>query len=68
MTRGEATQLRALGCVIGGAALLFLAWGQYGAFTRGQAGALGWCVGYAVVGLAAFALAVFLRWRRPELD
>lgn len=68
MTRSEANQLRALGCVICGAALLLLAWGQYGAFTQGRAGALGWCAGLAGGALAAFALAVWLRWRGAAAD
>jgi hypothetical protein len=57
VTREEATRLRAIGCVIGGASLLFLAWGQY------QAGSPGWCAGLAVAALCAFAIAVHLRSR-----
>lgn len=57
MTRDEATRLRALGCVIGGASLLVLAWRQYGA------GEPGWCAALVVGALCAFALAVYLRSR-----
>lgn len=57
MTRDEVTRLRALGCVIGGASLLVLAWGRYGA------GAFGWCAALVLAALCAFVLAVYLRSR-----
>jgi hypothetical protein len=63
VTRGEANRLRALGCAIGGASLLFLAYRAYGAFAQGQPGAIGWCAGFVAGALCAFALAVVLRWR-----
>lgn len=64
MNSGQVRQLRAVGCVTGGAALLYLAHAQYGEFARShQQGALVWCAALVVAAVCAFALAVYLRWR-----
>ncbi|AMM24271.1 hypothetical protein [Variovorax sp. PAMC 28711] len=65
MNAEQVRQLRAVGCAIGGAALLFLAHAQYGDYAaRGEHAALLWCAALVVGALGAFAGAVYLRSRR----
>ncbi len=64
MNAAQVRQLRAVGCAIGGAALLFLAHAQYGEYAlHRQAASLGWCAALVMGALGAFAAAVYLRSR-----
>lgn len=64
MNAAQVRQLRAVGCAVGGAALLFLAHAQYGEYlAHRERAALAWCAAMVVGAIGAFAGAVYLRSR-----